>query len=150
MIRYFLLSLFLHLLVLLPLNLTGRLAFNNFYFGAGQSGSAQPVMPAGLFSVEQTDAGYAIVGVEELAVYADPQNFPPRYPPLALLRRWQGETTLLLYINKNGAIDRVFLEKSSGHKILDEAALNTAAAWRFSSLNRNIQVRFPVRFVLDR
>ncbi|MDR2428262.1 MAG: energy transducer TonB, partial [Candidatus Margulisbacteria bacterium] len=83
------------------------------------------------------------------AVYASPQNHPPAYPALALRNRWQGEAVLLLSIDKNGALDKVELVKSSGYKILDETALRAAWTWRFASPRRGIQASFPVRFVLE-
>ena len=149
--HYFLLSLFLHLLVLLPLNLTGRLDLNNFY--SGRSAARAGFLAVGLLDEGGPGAaaqtGTAFIGVEELSAYADPQNRPPQYPALALRNRWQGETVLLLSINEDGVLDEVDLVKPSGYKVLDEAALQAAQTWRFASPRRSIQVNFPVRFTLE-
>jgi TonB family protein len=162
--RYFLISLFLHLGILLILSLTGRVDLRNFYFGrsAVESGflsvgllnegelSAATQAADAFAGAEETDhAGYELIGVEELSSYANPRNSPPKYPALALRNRWQGETILLLSINKNGALAKVDLVQSSGYQILDEAAWQAAQNWRFKSPQRSIQVRFPVKFVLQ-
>ncbi|GBR75828.1 transport protein TonB [Candidatus Termititenax persephonae] len=107
-------------------------------------------MAVGFSAAEaEDDAGYELLGVTELSGYADPQNRPPPYPALALRNRWQGEVVLLLSINKSGGLDKVDLLKSSGHQILDETARQAAWGWRFQGLKQNIQVRFPVKFVLE-
>ncbi|MDR1997319.1 MAG: energy transducer TonB [Candidatus Margulisbacteria bacterium] len=149
MVKYLGVSLLLHLLVFLPFCLTGQLDLNNFYCGQNAGGA---VLPVGLCT-DTADAAaepaYAVMGSAELAAYAAPDNLPPRYPPLALLRRWQGESVLLLNINRDGVVEEVSLTASSGHRTLDEAALSAARRWRFRGLPEAVQVRFPVRFVLD-
>ncbi|GBR73276.1 transport protein TonB [Candidatus Termititenax aidoneus] len=151
MTKYFFISLLIHLLVLV-FYLNGRVSadLNNFYFGRQSGEKPSITIGFGAAAAEAADsAGYELIGAAELSSYASPQNRPPKYPALALHNRWQGEAVLLLSINKNGALDRVDLVKSSGHQILDQAALLAAQDWRFQSLRRGIQVNFPVKYVLQ-
>lgn len=61
------------------------------------------------------------------------QNPPPRYPPLARERHWQGAVLIRVHILADGTADEVRLERSSGHEMLDEAALDAVKSWRFVS-----------------
>ncbi|MDR2431054.1 MAG: energy transducer TonB [Candidatus Margulisbacteria bacterium] len=157
MIRYFFISLLLHLLAV-----TAYAAACGFVLpGNFAHGSALPramVLPAVFYAppadsgiLEKNSAVFSeeTLGVAELSAYAHPDNLAPRYPPLALLNRWQGETVLLLRIDRLGAVQGASLLASSGYKILDIAALDSAVNWRFPGLNKNVQVRFPVKFVLQ-
>lgn len=82
------------------------------------------------------------------------KNPAPRYPFLARQRGWQGVVLLKVKVAKNGHPVKVLVAKSSGHQILDEAAVKTVEKWRFSpSRAGNITfaswVRIPVRFLLE-
>ena len=156
--RYFFISLGLHLLVVFAYTaVTGFALPLNFSHGSALPRST--VLPASLHSspsgtgILEKDSGTAFagesIGIAELSNYANSDNLPPRYPPQALLQRWQGETLLLLQINRDGLLHGVSLLRSSGHVALDEAALAVARHWRFHGVNRPVEVRFPVRFVLD-
>ena len=48
------------------------------------------------------------------------------YPPLAIEQGLEGEAILLLNLNEKGQVISLDLAKSSGHALLDEAALNAA------------------------
>jgi len=72
------------------------------------------------------------------------------YPPEAVARGLEGEAILLLELGDDGRIVGASLAASSGHRILDEAAL--AAARRLGSLGpaaAGRTVLFPVRFRLE-
>lgn len=58
----------------------------------------------------------------------------PHYPRLAIRRGLTGIVTLTLWIKGDGNIDKVELTKSSGHKSLDQSALNAVKLWKFKSL----------------
>ncbi|MDW8308492.1 MAG: energy transducer TonB [Verrucomicrobiales bacterium] len=47
----------------------------------------------------------------------------PEYPPLALRLGYQGKVVLRIVVNPDGSVASVEIEKSSGYKILDNAAL---------------------------
>ncbi|BBL72348.1 hypothetical protein MoryE10_29540 [Methylogaea oryzae] len=59
------------------------------------------------------------------------QNPPPRYPSMARERHWQGEVLVRTRILADGTAGEVRLERSSGHDVLDEAALEAVRQWRF-------------------
>jgi len=52
------------------------------------------------------------------------QAFTPyfRYPQLARRRGWQGVVELGVHINADGRLSRIWIKRSSGHRILDKAA----------------------------
>ena len=82
------------------------------------------------------------------------QNFPPQYPFLAERNGWQGVVVLKALIEKEGKPSKVLLETSSGHRILDDAALKTVKQWKFTAgrigaMNVSTWIKIPIRFVLD-
>lgn len=56
---------------------------------------------------------------------------PPSYPRLARRNRWQGALLCRLTISKNGTVTQVLVERSSGRRILDQAAISALLLWRF-------------------
>lgn len=58
-------------------------------------------------------------------------NRPPEYPLLARRLGWQGETLLELELLPDGVPARVTVLRSSGHRLLDDAAVAAAREWRF-------------------
>lgn len=54
------------------------------------------------------------------------------YPPEAVAKGWEGEVRLLLTLDDRGNVKEVDLAASSGHPILDQAALR--AAWTMGRL----------------
>ncbi|MBP9707653.1 MAG: energy transducer TonB [Oligoflexales bacterium] len=58
--------------------------------------------------------------------------YKPPYPALARLKKMQGEVQLLLTVNSQGELSEVKIVKSSGHALLDEAALVAAQKLRFN------------------
>lgn len=82
------------------------------------------------------------------------KNPAPLYPFLARQRGWQGVVLLKVRVEKNGHPVKVLVAKSSGHQILDEAAVKTVEKWRFSpSRTGNVTfaswVKVPIRFLLE-
>lgn len=80
-------------------------------------------------------------------------NPAPPYPPLAKRMGQEGEVRLKVRVSASGAAAEVRLAQSSGHELLDEAALGTVVRWRFipASLGgRAVEawVLVPVRFRL--
>lgn len=87
----------------------------------------------------------------------DPALAPrPDYPRKALVRGWEGTVILGVDVARDGRPTRVLLLESSGHEVLDAAALSAAQAWRFRPARRGTQavdstVRVPVEFrIVDR
>ncbi len=59
-------------------------------------------------------------------------NPKPRYPELARQRGQEGTVFLLAEVDAQGAPQSVVVQKSSGHTLLDSAALQTVQRWRFN------------------
>ncbi len=80
-------------------------------------------------------------------------NFPPRYPAQAVVNRWEGTVLLRLRVGTDGGVETVEVITSSGHPILDAAAVRAVRGWRFRPARRSgrrvaCTVRQPLRFVL--
>lgn len=59
------------------------------------------------------------------------RNPPPEYPLSARRLGMEGRTVLRVEVLANGRSGAVILQRSSGHGILDEAALDAVAQWTF-------------------
>ena len=78
----------------------------------------------------------------------------PRYPPQAIRQRHEGTVTLLILVGTDGSVKDVKVDKSSGFRELDRAAMDAARKWRFNPTVRNGQkvegyARVPVNFNLN-
>ncbi len=77
----------------------------------------------------------ASVAIEKLAGTADREppdlsgNRPPTYPTEAIRRGLEGTVLLRLHIGFTGQVDRVEIVRSSGHAILDRAAVDAVRSW---------------------
>ncbi len=76
---------------------------------------------------------------------------PPKYPPEEQRRGIQGTTVLIVSIDASGGVLDVEVERSSGNRNLDRAAITAAKRWRFNPEVKNGQkvasrVRVPVEF----
>jgi protein TonB len=58
-------------------------------------------------------------------------NEPPRYPQLAIRQRLEGTAVIVVEVDGRGLVVRCSLDRSSGHGVLDRAALAALARWRF-------------------
>src|SRR5579875_3547211 len=79
---------------------------------------------------------------------------PPKYPIEALRQGHQGEVILDVTIDASGNVLDVKVEKSSGYRELDRAAVEAARKWRFNPGLKNGKpvggvVRIPVNFSLQ-
>ena len=79
---------------------------------------------------------------------------PPRYPRMARKRGTEGQVVLRVELNDTGAITALSVEHSSGSGLLDRAAQDAVAKWRFAPAQRNgisvaSYVRIPVNFILE-
>ncbi len=75
-----------------------------------------------------------------------PKNNPkPVYPAQARAQELEGQVLVEALVGADGRVEEVKLIKSSGHSILDEAALRTARQWTFSPAEQRGQaVKVPV------
>ena len=82
------------------------------------------------------------------------ENPKPRYPESARRRGDQGTVLLEVLVDESGKVEALSLFKSSGHNILDKAALSAVERWRFNPGLRGrdkvkMWVRIPIRFHLE-
>ena len=79
--------------------------------------AARPQPPATVVSHERTPPDFSA-------------GMPLAYPDEARRRGWQGLVLLRLHINTTGRVTRVELIRSSGHAVLDEAAVRAVREWQ--------------------
>lgn len=80
-------------------------------------------------------------------------NPPPRYPRLARRRGQEGRVLLRVAVRSDGRPRSIAVLRSSGHRLLDEAALEAVRRWQFVPAERDGrpiegQVDVPVAFRL--
>jgi TonB family protein len=107
---------------------------------------ADPMISAAM-TIEQ------FVGLDEDSAADLSGNRPPVYPLDAVRRRLQGVVLLQLRITAQGKVEDVKLIQSSGHPILDNAAIDAVASWQGRPARRWGQAvtsveRLPIRFRL--
>ena len=78
---------------------------------------------------------------------------PAIYPRIAKKEGWEGTVTLLVVVDVKGKPAKITVDKSSGHKVLDNAAIHAVRKWIFSpAKDGNIPIRssvkLPVHFSL--
>lgn len=81
-------------------------------------------------------------------------NPPPRYPWTARMHGVQGQVVLRVWVSEAGDAARLDVLRSSGSRLLDEAALAAVGEWRFEPARRNGRsadslLHVPVRFRLE-
>jgi TonB family protein len=72
----------------------------------------------------------------------------PSYPVEARSRHEQGVARIGLTIGENGTTENIRLVQSSGHKLLDDAALRAVGLWRAHKQYVGRKVTFPIAFVM--
>jgi len=81
------------------------------------------------------------------------RNEPPPYPGVARRMGWQGTVFLDVKVRADGTVSAITIAHSSGHPVLDRAALRAVREWRFDPallLGAPVatSVRLPIRFQL--
>ncbi|QWF70126.1 energy transducer TonB [Methylomonas paludis] len=79
---------------------------------------------------------------------SDEHNPSPEYPDMAIFLGYQGAAIVRINISAKGASTGTELLRSSGHKILDEAASKTLRQWRFTPTNKPDSVIIVVNYVI--
>lgn len=88
-------------------------------------------------------AGSGGVGVPQAAAPSSPEplgalaNKSPQYPKLARQRGQEGAVTLRVEVSAEGQALSVTVLTSSGHSLLDKAAVDAVKKWRFSPARKN-------------
>ncbi len=80
-------------------------------------------------------------------------NPPPSYPERSRLAGEQGIAVVRIVVDSSGFVSRLSLESSSGHPLLDRAALEAVSKWKFrpasvAGLPMESEITIPVRFEL--
>jgi protein TonB len=99
--------------------------------GTGTPGPARalaPPTPPAPVSVAQALPA-PVVQAKEGANYL--KNPRPPYPRLAQREGWEGKVVLRVRVLANGRVADASLQKSAGHSVLDEAALDVVKRWTF-------------------
>lgn len=83
-------------------------------------------------------------------------GFTPRpgYPAVAIRRGYEGTVVVHAHVLPNGEPEEVSVLRSSGHRILDKAAVVAVKKWRFVPAQRGFKavaswVQVPIEFRLD-
>ena len=81
------------------------------------------------------------------------QNRPPAYPALARKRGWEGRAILDILVDARGRVKDIRIHLSSGHAVLDRAAVRALKKWIFAPGARRgvrtaMRIKQPVHFTL--
>ena len=71
-----------------------------------------------------------------------------KYPALARRNKGQGLVSVIYFVTKDGLVDKIQLESSSGHRELDNYVLRLLARYKFKP-NQSSWVRHKVEFILE-
>jgi TonB family protein len=75
---------------------------------------------------------------------------PPKYPPEAARAGTTGTVVLVITVNAAGAVESVMVERSSGHRLLDAAAIDAANEWTYGpAIEHGKPARGRVRVPVD-
>ena len=113
--------------------------------------SATPAEPL----TAQENDGVNLPGTMQMAYPRYQLNAPPTYPGLARKRGQEGTVFLKVFVNKEGRVDELEIETSSGFTLLDRAAVSAVRKWSFEPGRRGEEmvpmwVRVPVTFKLNK
>jgi len=91
--------------------------------------------------------------VRTMAIPQYKRNRPPSYPRVARLRGQEGTCIVRVMVLPDGTVGDVALVRSSGHDVLDKAALQAVKTWRFTAGTQDgkpvaMRVQVPITFRL--
>ena len=113
-----------------------------------------PVRWAGLLAT----ALIVVLGCGEEGPIQLPQPMSGPLPVEYPLELWdlglEGETTVMVRVNRDGGVDSVFVDQSSGFEDFDSAAVRGGRAMRFTPAQRDgnriaVWIKVPIRFSRD-
>ena len=109
--------------------------------------AALPLGPAraGLYAPSAAVGQSASVGTTDTAAPEGFRNFPPIYPEAAARDRLEGTVMLRILVKPDGSVGDLEVFHSSGHAVLDGAAVQAVKDWRYRPARRGNQ---PVEFVM--
>lgn len=120
--------------------------------GGDTSAPLAPGVPVGAAEVLAAAPVKAPIQVET-ARPDHAHNPPPDYPALARRFGLSGRVLMRVLVEASGEAREVRIAGSSGHEVLDQAALKSVRSWRFLPARRGSDtfaawVEFPVKFEL--
>ena len=79
---------------------------------------------------------------------------PIQYPRWAMRQGWQGRLEIALEILADGSVGRFSVMKSTGYRLLDEAATEAVRTWRFAPATQDGRfvltcIEIPVSFQIE-
>lgn len=108
--------------------------------------AAEPAPPAPPPAPEPVKAAFGGIGYKN--------NPAPDYPAQAVRQGWQGTVLLRVRVLASGTVDAIEVIRSSGKKLLDDAAIATVQRWVFAPSTRGSAAidgfaTVPIEFKLD-
>jgi protein TonB len=96
----------------------------------------------------------AVSGNSQVSDAARPNHFAlyaprPEYPLAAQKHHWTGAGLFACNIRSNGTVASVDVVRSTGHQMLDQAAITAFRQWRFEPGNKLKLVNIPMTFWMD-
>ncbi len=91
-------------------------------------------------------------GVQRTPVPAKKHVPPLEYPAEAVRRGLEGRVEVLVKVNAKGRVVKATVYRSSGHELLDDAAVEWVRRWEFDGTDKvfrgrsHLEFRVPVRF----
>ncbi|MBE9521210.1 MAG: energy transducer TonB [Proteobacteria bacterium] len=103
---------------------------------------------------KKVDTGRQRVGAVRVARPMYRENSPPTYPKRARKRGYEGTVVLQVLVNRQGRVDELRVDSTSGHAMLDRAAQGAVERWLFEPGRQGnkkmaMWVKVPVTFKLD-
>ncbi len=78
------------------------------------------------------------------------RTIPPVYPRIARESGWEGIVLVRVTVQPDGSPDSIKVRKSSGHPVLDNAAVDAVKKWKFSpAKDGNIPIRSVVEIPIN-
>ena len=99
------------------------------------------------------NTGMAYAATDKSFVPPTVDMTPPIYPPSAYRNLHSGTVTLMLLVAASGNVVDIKIEKSSGYRDLDKAAIDQARTWGYKAARRggvpiDAYARVPINFSL--
>ncbi|MEA2738001.1 MAG: periplasmic protein TonB [Acetobacteraceae bacterium] len=121
---------------------------------------AQPTAPPSqqgpVFDLAGTDSesNAIVLGGQVLPAMKDDRfrNRPPPYPVEAEVRGEHGSVLVMIHVSQDGTAASVDVVESSGHSVLDQAAVTAVRKWHFRPALRDgqsVPFDMPFRFVFE-
>lgn len=112
--------------------------------------NAQSVVPgeAETSLMNSNGDGVGIAGASQDFGSVNLHYTEPVYPKLARIRGLSGQLRIKTLVSESGEVISNAITKSSGHEILDQAALDAANKWKFQKASRQYFVEKEIIFEL--